>query len=253
MAYVGTYPPKECGIATFTLDAANATDICGWKSIVFAVDDAVLDSAHPDSKVVFTIEKENRASYTDAARKLRRMNVSVLSIQHEYGIYGGDHGEYLSARLGTPGALPGGRDSAHHPPEPIGGAKNASYSNSKSTARFSLRWRMRESSSLVSSYGVARHKIAYVPHGAPIFPSSGGAEALKERHRAGGPNGAFNVRLDQPQQRNRRCDRRDAAHCRRASRSRCDMVLGATHPVIKKREGEWYREQLVQRGLGPGA
>ena len=39
VAYVGTYPPKECGIATFTLDVVNSTDLSGWRSIVFAVDD----------------------------------------------------------------------------------------------------------------------------------------------------------------------------------------------------------------------
>ena len=60
IAYVGTYPPKECGIATFTLDVVNATDLSGWRSIVFAVDDAAPAEAHPDSKVVYTIEKENR-------------------------------------------------------------------------------------------------------------------------------------------------------------------------------------------------
>ena len=45
IAYVGTYPPKECGIATFTLDIVNSTDLSGWRSIVFAVDDAVPDGA----------------------------------------------------------------------------------------------------------------------------------------------------------------------------------------------------------------
>ena len=95
VAYVGTYPPKECGIATFTMDLVNATDLSGWRSIVIAVDDARPDAPHPDSKVIETIEKENRDDYRRAARLLSRQGVSLLCIQHEYGIFGGDHGEYV--------------------------------------------------------------------------------------------------------------------------------------------------------------
>ena len=84
IAYVGTYPPKECGIATFTLDVVNSTDLSGWRSIVFAVDDAAPSEPHPDSKVVYTIEKENRADYARAAKLLDKHRVSLLSIQHEY-------------------------------------------------------------------------------------------------------------------------------------------------------------------------
>ena len=95
IAYVGTYPPKECGIATFTLDVVNSTDLTGWRSIVFAVDDAAPNEPHPDSKVVYTIEKENKADYVRAAKLLEKHKVSLLSIQHEYGIFGGDHGDYV--------------------------------------------------------------------------------------------------------------------------------------------------------------
>ena len=95
VAYVGTYPPKECGIATFTMDLVNATDLSGWRSTVIAVDDARPEGSHPDSKVVDTMEKENRADYKRVARQLSHHGVSLLCIQHEYGIYGGDHGEYV--------------------------------------------------------------------------------------------------------------------------------------------------------------
>ena len=113
VAYIGTYPPKECGIATFTMDLVNATDLSGWRSVVGAVDDARPDSPHPDSKVIETMEKENRDDYKRVARLLARQNVSLLCIQHEYGIYGGDHGEYVVdlARAAT----------AH--PEGIGGTR----------------------------------------------------------------------------------------------------------------------------------
>ena len=59
VAYVGTYPPKECGIATYTMDVVNATDLSGWRSVVFAVDDEANADLYTDPKVGFIIEKEN--------------------------------------------------------------------------------------------------------------------------------------------------------------------------------------------------
>src|SRR5438309_627077 len=84
VAYVGTYPPQECGIATFTLDLVNSTDISGWCSVVGSPGDVYPllpeeieappdpDGENPDVDVkqVYTIKRENRGDYARCAHFL---------------------------------------------------------------------------------------------------------------------------------------------------------------------------------------
>lgn len=243
VAFVGTYPPKECGIATFTLDVANAADIAGWKSIVVAVDDAVATEPHSDSKVVYTIDKDNRGAYTCASLMLSDFNVSVLCIQHEYGIYGGEDGEYvldLIRRAPCPVVV-----TLHTIlPNPSDGQKRI-IKEIERYASMLVTMARTGVEILVESYGVARHKIAYIPHGAPIFPSTGG-EALKEQFGLSGKTVLSTFGLISP---NKGIEDAIAAIPALIARhpNLVYQVLGATHPVVKRREGEWYREQLVRQ------
>ncbi|MGQ9456132.1 MAG: glycosyltransferase family 4 protein [Armatimonadota bacterium] len=95
-AYVATYPPSECGIATFTRDVV--TSIAKYtpfsKPTVVAVRRE--HEIEPYERIVrFQIYKENRESYLEAARFLNSSKVDIVSVQHEYGIYGGQDGEYI--------------------------------------------------------------------------------------------------------------------------------------------------------------
>ena len=95
-AYVATYPPSECGIATFTRDVV--TSVAKYtpfsKPTVAAIRRE--HEIEPYERIVrFQIFKENRDSYRDAAKFLNASPVDIVSIQHEYGIYGGADGEYV--------------------------------------------------------------------------------------------------------------------------------------------------------------
>lgn len=95
-AYVATYPPSECGIATFTKDVVGSVA----KYTPFSKPTVVAikreHEIEPYERVVrFQILKENKQSYLDAAKALNDSSVDIVSIQHEYGIYGGDDGEYV--------------------------------------------------------------------------------------------------------------------------------------------------------------
>jgi len=94
IAFLSTYPPRECGIATFTQDLLGAMDNIG---IVDTSVIAVNNSEHHDydSKVIFQIEQDKRSDYLELAEKLNHSNIDLLIIEHEYGIYGGDHGDYI--------------------------------------------------------------------------------------------------------------------------------------------------------------
>ncbi|HVE15834.1 MAG TPA: glycosyltransferase, partial [Chthoniobacterales bacterium] len=100
LAFVGDYVPRRCGIATFTADIceAIAAEYPGTKCIVGSVNDRPDGYDYP-ARVRFEIEEREIASYQRAAEFLNINNVEVLSVQHEFGIYGGDAGAHLLALL----------------------------------------------------------------------------------------------------------------------------------------------------------
>ncbi|MFA6941525.1 MAG: glycosyltransferase family 4 protein [Clostridiaceae bacterium] len=94
IAFLSTSPPRECGIATFTQDLIDAIDASGLvETSVIAVNNSV----HRDygSKVILEINQNTQKDYLELAQKLNHSNIDLLVIEHEYGIYGGDHGEYI--------------------------------------------------------------------------------------------------------------------------------------------------------------
>lgn len=243
IAYVGTYPPKECGIATFTMDVVNSTDLSGWRSIVFAVDDAAPTEPHPDSKVVYTIEKENKSSYLYAARLLDKHKVSLLSIQHEYGIYGGDHGEYIL-------------DLARAVTMPIAVTLHTVLPNPSEPQRRILKELEPHVSTFVvmahkavellqTVYGIAPSKIRFIPHGAPNTPYHA-EKSAKEKLGLQGRCVLSTFGLISP---NKGIEDAIAAMPAIVEKepTATYLVLGQTHPVIKRKEGEWYRQSLMQQ------
>ncbi|MBZ0099529.1 MAG: glycosyltransferase, partial [Taibaiella sp.] len=94
IAFLSTYPPQECGLATFTRDLVTAMGGIGINDTeVIAVSDT--DGLSYDSKVTAGIRKNYRGDYVKAALRLNASNVDLLMVEHEYGIFGGDRGEYL--------------------------------------------------------------------------------------------------------------------------------------------------------------
>jgi polysaccharide biosynthesis protein PslF len=95
-AYIATYPPTECGIATFTRDVVNsvAKYTPFSKPTVVAVKRE--EEIEPYGRVVRQqILKGDRDSYLDAAKFLNDSDIDIVSVQHEYGIYGGTEGDYI--------------------------------------------------------------------------------------------------------------------------------------------------------------
>jgi glycosyltransferase involved in cell wall biosynthesis len=243
IAYIGTYPPKECGIATFTLDVVNSTDLSGWRSIVFAVDDDAPTEPHPDSKVVYTIEKENRADYLRAAKLLEKHKVSLLSIQHEYGIYGGDHGDYVLdlVRVVTMPVTVTLHTVLPNPSEP---QRRILKELEKHVACFVV-MAHKAVELLEDVYGIAPSKIRFIPHGAPNAPFHA-ENAAKSKLGLEGHRILSTFGLISP---NKGIEDAIAAmpEVVKKDPTATYLVLGQTHPVIKRKEGEWYREGLVKQ------
>ena len=95
VAIVSTYPPRRCGLATFTADLRSALLTADNSTEVLVA--AVLDEEPEDtaSEVALTIRQHQREDYARAATALNASGVDIVLVQHEYGIFGGESGEYL--------------------------------------------------------------------------------------------------------------------------------------------------------------
>ena len=100
IAFVGDHLPRKCGIATFTSDLLAAVADAHPRSQCFAVsvNDVSGGYEYPDV-VRFEIEEQDLASYLRAADFLNISNVDIVSLQHEYGIFGGAAGGHILAFL----------------------------------------------------------------------------------------------------------------------------------------------------------
>lgn len=242
VAYVGTYPPKECGIATFTMDVVNSTDLAGWRGVVIAVDDVETCPPYTDPSVIFTIDKENRADYRATAKMLDERGVSMLCIQHEYGIYGGSDGEYV-IDLARAATMPVVVTLHTVLPQPSEGQRRILQELEKHASAFVVMAK-KAVDILTDVYGMDRSKIHFIPHGAPVCPFYA-EKASKAKFGLQGRRVISTFGLISP---NKGIEDAIAAMPAVVEKepSALYLVLGQTHPVIKRREGEWYRESLVK-------
>ncbi|MFH1498382.1 MAG: glycosyltransferase family 4 protein [Verrucomicrobiota bacterium] len=100
VAFIGNYPPRKCGIATFTEDLRGAVaERCGADACpVIAINDGAETYAYPPA-VVFEINEQDIGSYERAAEFINRSEVDVVCLQHEFGIFGGSAGGHILALL----------------------------------------------------------------------------------------------------------------------------------------------------------
>lgn len=108
LGFIGSFPPRECGIATFTQNLITAihegSNFANDDTVVIAMNDFKNDYEYPP-EVVFKINQENQQDYIKAADYINYSDIDVCVLQHEYGIFGGESGIYILSllnRLTTP-------------------------------------------------------------------------------------------------------------------------------------------------------
>jgi glycosyltransferase involved in cell wall biosynthesis len=100
VAFVGNHLPRKCGIATFTTDLSRAVGelLPDADALVVAMNDAGQSHSYPE-QVRFEIAEDELSAYRRAAQYLNASGVDVVSLQHEYGIFGGKCGSHVLTLL----------------------------------------------------------------------------------------------------------------------------------------------------------
>jgi glycosyltransferase involved in cell wall biosynthesis len=241
IAFLGNYLPRLCGIATFTHDLCEAVACAAPDSDCFvgAVNDRAEGYAYPP-RVHFEVLEKDLDYYRRAADFLNFNNADVLSVQHEFGIYGGPAGSHLLALL-------------KELRMPVVTTLHTILSQPNAAQRQVMGELVERSDRLVvmarkgaeilrDTYGVAAAKVDIIPHGIPDF---GFIESgyYKGQFGVGGSKVLLTFGLLSPG--------KGIEHVIEAlpeivrqHPNVVYLVLGATHPQLLAREGERYRLSL---------
>src|SRR6476469_4327907 len=100
VAFIGNYLPRQCGISTFTTDLSEAfskafPDI---HSVVLAMNDTPEGYDYTE-QVRYELRQNNLFDYERAANFLNQQAVDAISLQHEFGIFGGEWGRNILTLL----------------------------------------------------------------------------------------------------------------------------------------------------------
>ena len=241
IAILSTYYPRECGIASFSRDLRDNLMLWGEQVLIFAISDKGGLYSYPE-EVVFELEEENRDHYTIAAELANSSDIDLVFVEHEYGIFGGDDGGYVLdfvESLKKPFIL-----NTHTVlPEPdFHKRRILSKLGQKATAVICMTHRSAELLNKV--YNIPHKKLFMVHHGVPEFEEKPG-EVIKKAYGIEnrplvvtfgflGPGKGIELGI------------KAISYLKDKYPDIIYLVAGETHPNLKKKMGEAYRESLVE-------
>jgi glycosyltransferase involved in cell wall biosynthesis len=242
VGYVSTFPPRQCGIATYTYDVVSAISrlyVTGSPSIL-AINDK--GGYYDYSNLVkYQIDREDSENFKKAAEYVNKSEIDIVNLQHEYGLLGGIWGDNVINFL----------DKLEKPvvttlhtllPKPSEDAKRVmEYFLEKSD--YIIIMAKVGMAILENNYDTLANNVRYIPHGCPNVPfisseSMKGILGLKGRKvlstfgllsRGKGMEYAIqslpNIVEETPEV--------------------LYLIIGQTHPEVRKHEGESYRQYLM--------
>ncbi len=245
IAFVGNYVPRRCGIATFTTDLAKAVATqSGADHDVFALamNDVPEGYGYPE-RVRFEVRQNTQADYRMAAEFLNINQVSAVCMQHEYGIYGGTCGSHILAtlrRLRRPlvttlhTVLQDPTEEQQTVLEEIGRLSDRMVVMSDLAKDI-----------LDDVYAIPPEKVAMIPHGIPDVPFID-PNYYKDQFGVMGRKVMLTFGLLSP---GKGIEYAIGAlpEVVKEFPEIVYIVLGATHPHVKRDSGETYRNGLVRQ------
>lgn len=239
--FVGTYLPRKCGIGTFTYDLFHSIseEAGGGNCGVIAINDKPEGYAYPQD-VVFEINQNDIQSYRVAADYINLSGMDIVCVQHEFGIFGGEGGKNIDYLLGN----------LKKPVVTTLHTVNSSFESpfyesflkvaNLSTALVVMSKQAKEI--VMEACGISENKIHVIPHGIPDVPFVD-PNFYKDKFDVEGrfviltfgllsPNKGIEMVLNA------------LPEVVKKSPKVAYLILGATHPNVKRIQGEEYRISL---------
>ncbi|MCJ7718617.1 glycosyltransferase family 4 protein [Candidatus Bathyarchaeota archaeon] len=242
IAFLGTYTPRECGIATFTKDLIDSIDLLGEFAPARVISVNEIETIYDyDSRVKQQIRQDFEEDYIQAAKYINSSRINAVNLQHEFGIYGGEWGKYILSFL----------QNVHkpvittlHTVQPDFEPKARNVLKEITAHSKAIVVMARAAKNILKEYDVPNKKINVVQHGCPdisfltsdsVKPSLG----LKGRTTLstfglihGGKGIEYAIQALPP--------------LVEKYPNILYLIIGETHPEVRKIEGETYRMNLIK-------
>lgn len=240
ISILSTYYPRECGIASFSKDLRENIMLWGSNVSIIAMSDKSAGYDYPE-EVVFEVVENKRDDYQIAAQYINNAEIDLVFIEHEYGIFGGNDGSYildLVENLQKPFIL-----NTHTvlPSPNFRQRRILSKLGQKSLAVVCMTHRSIDLLNKV--YNIPRNKLYMIPHGVPLFEEKPREEIKKAYDISNrplittfgflGPGKGIELGI------------KAISYLKDKYPNIIYLVAGETHPNLKKKTGETYRDSLV--------
>jgi glycosyltransferase involved in cell wall biosynthesis len=242
--YISSYVPRKCGIATYTKDLTTAINHINPYSKAEIV--ALLrpeDMIDYPPEVKFKIKQYKIDCYIRAAQHINKSKADIVVLEHEFGLYGGEFGEYiikLLELLSKPLII-----TTHTIPDDPGKGYGLVLKDVLKFAEKVIVMMPESIQKLIKKYDCPKEKIEIIPHGVPDIPMEPNDKYKKKK----GLEGRVilgNINLLSTSK-----GIEYTIEALREIKKQFDnvlyLIIGQTHPVVLKEEGEKYRNFLKEK------